>query len=379
VFTWPQVLAMRLGRSFLDEPAEALDPAGVVSAVGGLQAQVTAAAEMGLAMRSAGVTRDAVRRELWEQKTLVRTYAHRQTIHLLPAAELPLWMAAVRAATHWRELSWYEVHKLDSTSTDALLDAFRDALDGRILTREELAREVAHRAGEWARQRIASQWADLIDTACYAGVVCYAPGEGGKVRFARPDQWLGAWDKPDPHASLLQVFRRYLAAYGPARPRDFAVWISARSMKSADLAPLIATLGDEIEEVAVEGKRALMFSADASSPPEPIGPIVNLLPQYDCYLLGCRFGREYVAPPTLHALVTSLGKPFYEGPVQHQLLLIDGVVAGIWERSAKTSEPVIRVFPLRTLRQEERAGIEVQAGRIGALYEVEVKAQIVEL
>ena len=41
---------------------------------------------------------------LWEKRSLVKTYGRRGTLHLLPAAELPLWMAAMQARTtrRWR-------------------------------------------------------------------------------------------------------------------------------------------------------------------------------------------------------------------------------------------------------------------------------------
>ena len=54
----------------------------------GVHAQVLSAAEISAAMRVDGATRDDVRRALWDDRTLVKTFGPRGTVHLLPAADL---------------------------------------------------------------------------------------------------------------------------------------------------------------------------------------------------------------------------------------------------------------------------------------------------
>src|SRR5262249_27305718 len=105
--SWQEVRARRLRRSLLTSRVPA---AGLVDAVGqicGLQAQVMTAAEMGLGSRVRGATRSSVRRALWEDRTLVKTWTLRGTLHLHPARELGMWLAARRATRSWREGQWY--------------------------------------------------------------------------------------------------------------------------------------------------------------------------------------------------------------------------------------------------------------------------------
>ena len=52
-------------------------------------------AELTLWTRVEGIERDAVSRALWEERTLVKTWAMRGTLHLLPASELSLWISAL--------------------------------------------------------------------------------------------------------------------------------------------------------------------------------------------------------------------------------------------------------------------------------------------
>ena len=91
--TWNEVRMRRLGRSHLLKRAPAKRLVNVVRDVCGIQAQVTASAELQLAARVDGITQPDVRHALWEQRLLVKTWTLRGTLHLHPANELRLWTA----------------------------------------------------------------------------------------------------------------------------------------------------------------------------------------------------------------------------------------------------------------------------------------------
>lgn len=96
--TWPQANARRLARQSLTEdtgrspgtastsPARPSSPAEAVAAMLGAHAQVLSAAELSVCLRTAGSTRADVRTALWTDRTLVKTFGPRGTVHLLPAA-----------------------------------------------------------------------------------------------------------------------------------------------------------------------------------------------------------------------------------------------------------------------------------------------------
>src|SRR6266704_2181114 len=94
--TWSGVTARRMARHALTEPA-GLGPAGIAGVLCGAHAQVLSAAELSIGRRIAGATRADVQRALWEERTLVKTFGPRGTIHLLPTADLPLWTGALSA------------------------------------------------------------------------------------------------------------------------------------------------------------------------------------------------------------------------------------------------------------------------------------------
>jgi Winged helix DNA-binding domain len=67
----------------------------VVRDVGGIHAQIQSSAELQVWARVNGVSRDDVRDALWEKRSLVRTWCMRGTLHLLPAEDLPTYVAAL--------------------------------------------------------------------------------------------------------------------------------------------------------------------------------------------------------------------------------------------------------------------------------------------
>jgi hypothetical protein len=90
---------------------------------------------------------DAVNRALWTDRTLVKTWAMRGTLHLLPAAEYPVWQAALSTYRHYLKDSWLRYFRLTRDQLEQLMSAVAQALDDRQLTREELAAEVVAQTG----------------------------------------------------------------------------------------------------------------------------------------------------------------------------------------------------------------------------------------
>src|SRR5437763_12104676 len=93
--SWAQVAAWRVRRHFLDRRAPARSMLAVASRLCGLHAQLMSSAELTVWARVKDLDRLAVQRALWEDRSLIKTWAMRGTLHLLPAEELPLWHGAL--------------------------------------------------------------------------------------------------------------------------------------------------------------------------------------------------------------------------------------------------------------------------------------------
>ena len=94
---WEDIRRRRLARSHLLERALRADLVEVVRDVCGIHAQVMGSAELALSARLDGITQEDVRAQLWEHRSLVKTWTIRGTLHLHTAGDLPMWAAATRA------------------------------------------------------------------------------------------------------------------------------------------------------------------------------------------------------------------------------------------------------------------------------------------
>jgi hypothetical protein len=313
-FTWETVCRRRLARHFLLQPVAQGRLVDAVRAVGGIQAQILSAAELAIGMRVAGVTRQDVQAALWERHVLVKTYGPRGTLHLLPADE------------------------------------------------------VAQRVGAWARERLLSAWGELLAPAAFVGRLCFGPSKGNQVTFVRADQWVDGWREHDPEQALAEVCRRYFATYGPASHQDFAHWFR---LKPHEARRVLESLADALEEVNLAGRRAWMLATDTEEEWEPAHDPLRLLPPYDCYVLGCG-PREWVVPTAARTRVSTYGRGRFEGATALPVLLIDGVVAGMWEQRKLASRSELRVEAFGQLTPRQRDQLEAEAAHIGAFLEVEV-------
>jgi hypothetical protein len=327
-----------------------------VRRVGGIHAQVQASAELQLAARIEGITQQDVRDALWRDRRLVKAWTLRGTLHLHPAEELSLWLAARLAVE--RELPdglkpWPDPNGLvhPAVSPDELTEiqaAVWDSFDGRALLRDELATEVVRRVGKKHEGRLRSGFAFFTDQ------LVQGPPQGNKITLARPDQWIDGWQTVDAEAALREVLRRYLWAYGPARPSDFRAWFGDVSFDALD-----------VEEVDVEGRRAFVLAGDTEFP--DARRTVRLLPEYDVYVMGFR-EREHLVPKRVRERVAAHGRGRYEGPAGVRFLLVDGVTAGLWERKKSARRIEIKVAPARRVR---RADLAREVERYGAFLRLE--------
>ena len=362
---WDEVRARRLARSFLSERASADRLVDVVSSLCGVQAQRDSAAELQLCARIDGLTQADVREAVWEQRALVKAWTLRGTLHLHPAGELPLWYAARRAATSvdeglpaWRDPQRVLHPELGADEVAAVQAVVWEALDGRCLSRDELVEAVVERVGAGAQARLRSGF------AFFNSDLCQGPPRGSRITLVRPDQWIEGFRDVDEQEALREVCRRFLRTYGPARPADFAGWFGAAGVAG----DLFESLGDELEEIEVDGRRYFILAGDGSFPAP--SPQVRLLPEYDVYVLGFR-ERDQLIPEAVRELIASHSRGRYEGPAATRIVLVDGVAAGLWERRKRGRRIELGVRLTRRLGKAARAELEREAERIGAFLGLE--------
>jgi hypothetical protein len=363
--TWAEVCARRLDRHALSSPQQDARPAGIVAAMCGAHAQVMSAAELSIGLRLAGITRTDVREALWTERSLIKTYGPRGTVHLLPTQDLPMWTGALSALPYGQNAD-AKNELLTPEQAEAVIEAIATVLADIELTADELTEALVEQVGSWAGdlvmpafQGMWPRWRMVQATAGVRGALCFGPNKGRNVTYTSPRRWLPGFQPADERTALANVVKRYLHTYGPATPQQFAQWLAAPRRWAAEL---FDSLSGELRQVEVEGARAWLAADDATAPSTtPQG--VRLLPYFDAYAVGCH-PREKVFPGRAAERALAGGQAG-----NFPVLLVAGTVAGIWHqrRSGRRIEITVELFdPLTSAQRRE---LDDQAERIGEILE----------
>jgi hypothetical protein len=266
--TWAEVSARRLSRNGLAVPAPGAGPADVVAAMCGAHAQVLAAAELSVGLRLAGATRADVRDALWTERSLVKTFGPRGTVHLLPARDLALWAGAL-AAIPGPASGLPKDRRLTAEQLEKVIAAIAGALGQAELTIDELSEAVIGAAGPWAGDLVVPgfgdfwpRWRQALPLAGARGVLCFGPSRARRVTYTSPLRWQPGFRPLSGPAAVCELTRRYLHAYGPATPQQFAQWLGAPRPWAGEV---FAGLAGELQQVDLEGSPAWQLAADAGA------------------------------------------------------------------------------------------------------------------
>jgi Winged helix DNA-binding domain len=364
--TWRGVTARRMARHALAVPATGLSPAGIASVLCGAHAQVLSAAELSIGRRIAGATRSDVQRALWQERTLVKTFGPRGTIHLLATADLPVWTGALQALP-----SSVPTHpdgvRFTPEQAEEVIAAMGAALADAELTVDQLTEAIADRAGPWAVEQTMEafggkwpRWRQLTSTAAHRGMLCFGPDRDRNVTYTNPRRWLPGFRPADSDAALRTLLTRYLYAYGPATPQHFAKWLG---IPPRNAAVQFGGMAGELETVELAGEPAWTLAGDTATPPRPHRGI-RLLPYFDAYLVAGQ-PRERLYPGA--AAIRALTPAGQAG--NYPVLLVDGVVGGVWHQRRSGRKLAITVEPLRELTASQRRQLDDEVDLVGAIME----------
>ena len=363
--TWQQLAALRLRRQHLEERAGREEMLDVVRDHVAVQAQVIGSAELAVHARVDGLERDAVRVALWQDRTLVKTWAMRGTLHLVAADELPELVAALGTRINWTRPVWLRYFGVTREEMLALQDAIGEILSDEPMTRAALGAALAARLDDDAfAHRVASGWGTFLKPAAGRGYLCFGPDDGRNVTFVDPRQWLGR-AMPEPTADALgAVIERHLHAFPGSSKGELARWWGVQG--GATLRKPMASLGERVTEVVADGTKVLVLTEDLATLAniEP-STAVRLLPAFDPYTLGLQKEAEPLLPRERRPLVSRTA-----GWIS-QVLILGGVVQGTWTHEVKKGRLEVSLVPWRRLARAERTAVDAEAARIGAFLGVE--------
>jgi hypothetical protein len=354
-----------LGQRLLDRPDAEATVHAVVRDSGGLQAQDVRAYPLSLRARLRGATAQDVVRARVEERSVVRNWYIRGTLHLV-AAEDAAWLLSLIGertvrASQTRRLGM----GIDEDTYARALRIVRELLAGGPAPRAAIAARLRERGIDPSGQRNLH----ILQRAAMEGVVCHGPPAGGGAdsAFVLTADWLGdAWREPLPSrdARLAELARRHLAAHAPAAPRDLATWAGVAMPEAREAYRLIAA---QLLEVRVRGEAAWILAAqrDAATAPAPPGPQVRLLPVFDGYLLGHRSRGLVVAGEHAHHVLPG-------GGWLNPTVAVDGLAVALWSTEKRRDGLQATVHPYAQWRKRWEAGVDAEMADLARFREVSV-------
>ena len=374
---WSNVAAFRLSRHHL---SNRVPPSALTSAVAdivGAQAQVLLAAQMSIWARVKGAGLRDVDSAIWKDRSLVRAWAMRRTMFVLPAEELAMFVRGTtrRAAYGLR----YALSRIGSKAElDKLLDAVLEALreprtrsDLAEILRKSLGYKLKTKAGGgWGNKRPVP-WVEVGRASLPVGwllhligardVICSGPGDGNEASYVRADSWISHWKDLSVAEAEKRLVVRYLEAFGPATLQDFALWAG---MYVRDAKEIWSHVVDKLVPVNVEGWKANILRSDLSELKEASieKPIARLLPYFDCFLLGHKSHSNIVDERNRKKIYRNQG---WVSPV----VLVNGQAEGVWSHVQKRDRLEITILPFNKLSPGICSRLKEEASDLGRFLE----------
>ena len=362
--TWRQVSAFRLERHSLLQRNNP-DLVAICRNVCGIQAQLMASAEIACAVRADNIHIRDVHSALWERRTLVKTSAMRQTLHLLPSADFSVYKTAIktsRMAALMRVMARIGVTR---PQVDAMNREVLEALSTGPLTTSELVERIRHTMTKGLRTWMELSWS-VFRPAIVAGLICYGPDRGREGTFVRVDRWLPKQKPIDEHKAQQTLFRWCLRSYGPATLRDVSRW---SGIPMSEAKAVWDSLAGELSSVSIEGDQAWVLREDLKQlqAGRLDAPVLRLLPHFDPYMLAHADKEHLVDARYYKRVYRNQG---WLSPV----VLLNGRVAGLWTYTRRGKTLALDVELFEKLSKAVLAMLEQEAEMIAQFKGLAVSA-----
>lgn len=308
----------------------------VVRWMGAMQAQDYGQALWAIASRMKHGTITDVERAIEEGK-IIRTWPMRGTIHFIPAEDAD-WMLKL-TATRILTADARRQHQLELTpeiinKSGALL---KKKLEGGKRLYRPGVMELLESNGISTGQ---GRGYHILFALAMSGLICMGPLDGKQQTFVLLHEWAPNQRKLSTDEALGTFATRYIQSHGPATVRDFATWTKLNLTESRKAFSLANNAHSQtvngIEYWMTNGVRAESARA-------------YFLAAFDEYFIGYK-DRDAVIDPAHKAKVVPGGNGVFK-----PTLIVDGQIAGTWQKTIKKDHAAIKVVPFWPLdiAQEE--------------------------
>ncbi|HEY7267778.1 MAG TPA: winged helix DNA-binding domain-containing protein [Solirubrobacterales bacterium] len=345
-----ELARLRAATQLLHRPTAAKEPAAIARSIGGAQAQDVYAGPQHFRSRSRTLNAADIASARTEERSLLRAWVMRRTVHLIPTDDAGWWLPLFEPIFEkWSRRRLGQLGMPPGDVAKALRVMGRSLASDGPLTRPELAGRVVDAGVELNEQTRLH----VIGVAVNSGIACLGPDRGSQTCLVLREDWLGRLPRFDREMALAELARVYLGAFAPATDRDFAYWagLPLRDVRSG-----LESISREIEEVGVGDER--MLAPRGGLPRLPRTGQVRMLGNFDTYLLG--WADRGFSVSGEHAIHVKEGGGGWIRPV----IVEDGIVVGGWRSTRRDGRLEISLNLPKRERDRLRPKVETEIADI---------------
>ncbi len=332
-----------LSRQLLLERSD-IPPLKVVERLAGMQSQIPNPPYIGLWTRLASFQK-AELTALLNSREVVRAPWIRSTLHLVSAPDHQRFQTVIQPALA-RGLRSFFGRRAKDLEIPSLIEVALPFLEAETPAIGALRDELQRHFPQHDKQAMA------YAVRSYLPLLQVPPsgtwGVGTRASYTTAANWLGEAKSSD----LAMLFRRYLAAFGPASLMDFQTWCGMTSLKKA-LAPVLKTLVAYRNEAGAQ----LVDLPDLPLLPEAAPAPIRFLPEYDNCLIAHKNRTRILPERHRKQVFVSAGRVL--GSV-----LIDGFVGAIWKARREKDRARLSISLFETVTAGCQAEIEAEGLRL---------------
>ncbi|WP_098407565.1 winged helix DNA-binding domain-containing protein [Paramicrobacterium agarici] len=325
----------------------------VVDRLGALQGQDLPGVLHSLAIRLERATVDDISRE-FDDKTLVRGWPMRGTLHVLRAEDLrPLTRITRKRVLGSMAGRARALNITDAEIDDVMLSVSDDLISSGPVTRAELRDSVGRAYHGGPSSQTVSH---LIYRLAVSGTICHGPFRDGQQLIVHTDSWIGHRAESDAEEFLARMLRRFVSGHGPVSDADAARWFG---LPLTTIRAARTRLGDAICTVeTTSGPQWMVTGAETEQILASLHrrPPVRLLPGFDEFMLG--YGdRSFAVPEQFLDEIVPGGNGMFRATV-----CSGASVIGTWSKAKKRG--AVAVAPFSDVTPSMKNAIRVAAREV---------------
>lgn len=295
--------------------------------MGAMQAQDYGQALWAIASRMKHGTIADVERAIEDGK-IIRTWPMRGTIHFIPAEDAD-WMLKL---TGIRILTADARRQQQLGLTPEIINKSSELIKKKLKGGKRLSRpgvmELLESNGILTGQ---GRGYHILFALAISGLINIGPMEGKQQTFVLLHEWAPNQRKLSADEALGTLASRYIQSHGPATVKDFATWTKLNLTESRRA----FSLAKNVAHYDVDG--AEYWMTQNLTPAKPAR--AYFLAAFDEYFIGYK-NRDAVIDPAHKDKVVPGGNGVFK-----PTLIVDGQIAGIWQRTIKKNHVDIKVVP----------------------------------